>query len=259
MTIAIIGGTGVYDLGRAAAPEVVATPYGDAAVARTDIAGREVLFLARHGAGHAVPPHRINYRANIWALQALGVREVLSTNSVGSCHPDLPPGAFALLGSFLDWTTNRPTTFFDGDNGVVVHADVTEPYCPRMNAGLRAAGDTLGVALYDGAVYACTDGPRFETPAEIRALRLLGADLVGMTNVPEVVLAREAGLCYATVCVVCNWAAGIAPTPLTQEEVTDIMTANLATLRALLNAYLAAPPAGPCPCAGLGFGHLLPK
>ncbi|HOS42827.1 MAG TPA: S-methyl-5'-thioinosine phosphorylase [Armatimonadota bacterium] len=258
MTTAIIGGTGVYELGGEATPEFVPTPFGAAAIFRARVGGADTLFLARHGVGHAMPPHRVNYRANIWALHALGVREVLATQAVGSLNPDMPPGSFALLGQFIDWTKGRPATFFDGDDGMVVHVDVTEPYCPRVTAAARHAGAFLGEALHGDAVYACAEGPRFETPAEIRALRLLGADLVGMTNVPEAVLAREAGLCYAAVCIVCNWAAGISPTPLTHAEVLGIMSDRTADLRTLIRRYLAERAAGSCPCAELGFPQYLP-
>lgn len=258
MSIAIIGGTGVYDLGGTATPEFIETPYGQAAIFRARVGGSAVIFLARHGMGHAVPPHRVNYRANIWALHALGVREVLATQAVGSLNPDMPPGSFALLSQFIDWTKGRSSTFFDGDNGMVVHVDVTKPYCPRMNAVIPRAGEFLGDLLRKDAVYACTEGPRFETPAEISALRILGADVVGMTNVPEVVLAREAGLCYAAVCIVCNWAAGISPTPLTHEEVLGIMADRTEDLRTLIRRYLQMQAAGECACASLGFSRYLP-
>lgn len=258
MPIAIIGGTGIYEVGEPAAAERIPTPYGDAAVFRVPLHGQEVIFLARHGAGHSVPPHRVNYRANIWALHALGVREVLATQAVGSLNPRVAPGHFVVLSQFLDWTHARPSTFFDGDDGVVVHVDVTHPYCQRMTGSLLHAAEFLGDRVHGDAVYACTEGPRFETAAEVRALRTLGADVVGMTSVPEVVLAREAGLCYAAVCVVCNWGAGISQTPLTNEEVLEVMAGQRPALQRLLQQYIALRLDGPCPCAGLGFGHLLP-
>jgi 5'-methylthioadenosine phosphorylase len=258
MTIAIIGGTGVYDLGGAADPEFIDTPYGPAAVIRARVGSAEVLFVARHGVGHAVPPHRVNYRANIWALHALGVRDVLATQAVGSLNRAMPPGCFAVLGQFMDWTKSRPSTFFDGDTGVVVHVDVTEPYCPALSDRLIRAGDFLGDLITRDAVYACTEGPRFETPAEIKALGILGADVVGMTSVPEAVLAREAGLCYAAVCIVCNWAAGMSSTPLTHEEVLGIMSDRTEDLRTLIRRFLDTPADGTCACAALGFPQYLP-
>ena len=259
MSLAFIGGTGMYDLGEPARAEVVATPYGEAAFFRAELGGEEVIFLTRHGAGHSMPPHRVNYRANIWALHALGVREVVATQAVGSMNPHMAPGDFVLLSQFLDFTKVRPSTFFDGDDGVVVHVDVTHPYCTRLLSALTLAGALLGSALHPDGIYACTEGPRFETAAEVRALRNLGADVVGMTNVPEVVLAREAGLCYAAICIVCNWGAGMTNYPLTQEEVLGIMADRADDLRNYLAAFAATPRAGACPCAGLGFAQLLPK
>ncbi|HOF90011.1 MAG TPA: S-methyl-5'-thioinosine phosphorylase, partial [Armatimonadota bacterium] len=237
--------------------ETVRTPYGDAALFRVVLGGRTVLFLARHGAGHALPPHRVNYRANIWALQALGVEAVLATQAVGSLTPHLAPGHFVLLSQFLDFTKARTATFFDGD-GPVVHADVTHPYCPRLGGAVLRAGAPLGDTLHSAGVYACMEGPRFETAAEIRALRLLGADVVGMTNVPEVVLAREAGLCYAAVCIVCNWGAGMTNTPLSHREVLDIMEERADALRDLITRFAANPHEGDCACRALGFPDLLP-
>lgn len=258
--LAIIGGTGLYELGQGARDEVIATPYGEASVTRTTVGDREVLFLARHGAGHAVPPHRINYRANIWALHALGVHEVVATQAVGSVNLTMPPGDFVLISQFLDWTKDRPTTFFDGESGVVVHADVTHPYCARVIGKLARAAREADTPVHGIGVYACTEGPRFETSAEIHALRTLGADLVGMTNVPEVVLAREAGLCYAALCIVCNWGAGMTDVPLTQEEVLEIMAHRGDALRAVLTQYLRQSDDGtPCLCASLGHARHLPR
>jgi len=259
MSLAIIGGTGVYDLGEAANAETIATPYGPAAYYRIALNGQEIIFLARHGVEHHLPPHRINYRANIWALHALGTREVLATQAVGSLNIHMAPGHFVLLSQFLDFTKCRPSTFFDGQDGQVAHADVTHPYCPRMTQRLLLAGEFLDEELHADAVYACTEGPRFETAAEVKALRMLGADVVGMTNVPEVVLAREAGLCYAAICIVSNWGAGMSEATLTQEEVLDIMAERTPDLRRIIAQFAQTSLDEPCPCTGLGFGHLLPS
>ncbi len=259
MSLAIIGGTGVYELGVDAQTECIATPYGDTAIFRLEIAGEPFRFLPRHGAGHAVPPHRVNYRANIWALHELGVTQVLATQAVGSLNLRMAPGHFVLLDQFVDWTKNRPSTFFDGGESPVIHADVTNPYCPAMNGRLLRAGEFLGATLHGGGVYACTEGPRFETAAEVRMLQFFGADVVGMTNVPEVVLAREAGLCYATVCIVCNWGAGMTEFPLTQEEVIGVVREQTPNLRELILRFVAQYEEAVCPCAGLGFGQLLPR
>lgn len=258
MSLAIIGGTGLYELDEPSEAEVIITPYGEAAYFRVALEDGEVIFLTRHGAGHTVPPHRINYRANIWALHALGVREVVATQAVGSLNPHMSPGDFVLLSQFIDWTKCRPATFFDGEGSPVAHVDVTNPYCPRLLGALLQAGAPLGSALHPDGVYACTEGPRFETAAEVKALRSLGADVVGMTNVPEVALAREAGLCYAAVCIICNWGAGMTGMPLTQEEVLGIMAEQAANLRAFITRFAAIPREGLCPCEGLGFGRYLP-
>lgn len=241
---AIIGGTGVYDQELLAdvRSETVATPFGEVALIRGGYQGREVAFLPRHGSRHSVPPHRINYRANVWALAQIGVRRVLATTAVGSMHPDMAPGAFVFIDQFIDFTRARTQTFFDGGEAGVVHADFTEPYCPELRQALVAAAAAQGIAYHGAGTYVCTEGPRFETPAEVRALRRLGGDLVGMTNVPEVVLAREAGLCYATVSMVTNWAAGIAAAPLAHDEVLQVMKENGERLRTLLMAVLASLP-----------------
>lgn len=244
--VAIIGGTGVYDPGilREVRDLVVQTPYG-AALAQQGLyegpSGRrmEVAFLARHGPGHSVPPHRINYRANIWALAELGVTRIIGTAAVGSLRRDLPPGSLVLADGFLDFTRGRAGTFYDGDSSPaggpagVVHTDMTEPYCPELRGLLSRAAAGAGLEVTSGGCYACTEGPRFESPAEIRMLRQLGADLVGMTNVPEVVLARELGMCYALVAMVTNYAAGMTANRLTHAEVAETMAANARRLRTL--------------------------
>ncbi len=171
--VAIVGGTGVYDLGGGVNAETVATPYGEAAIFRLQLNGREVIFLARHGTAHSVPPHGVNYRANIWALRALGVTEVVATQAVGSIDPHMEPGHFALLGQFLDFAKSA-TAFFDGDDERVVHIDLTHPYCPRLAGRLLRAGELLKEHLYRDVVYACTEGPRFATAAEIQRVPAAG-------------------------------------------------------------------------------------
>lgn len=236
MRIAVIGGTGVYD------PEIfsdkreeeIVTPYGTASVTVGRYGGKEVAFLPRHGAGHTVPPHLINYRANIWALKMLGVKSVLATSAVGSLNPEMNPGELVSLDQFLDFTKSRAVTYFEGGPAGVVHVDYTDPYCPGLRELISQAARAQKIKVHDRGCYVCTEGPRYETPAEIRAYRTLGGDLVGMTSVPEVVLAREAEMCYAGLALVTNWAAGLAGTKLTHQEVVALMEANLARLRALL-------------------------
>ncbi len=238
MRIGLIAGSGAEDLYDDAQPrpETISTDYGHVPVFLLDAGGdREVVLLPRHGKEHSIPPHRINYRANIRALEGLGCRSVLATNAVGSMNEEMEPGDFVVCDQFIDFTKQRPLTFFDGDDGEVRHVDVTEPYCPRLRADLREACATaLDEELHPAGVYVCAEGPRFETAAEIAMYAQLGGDVVGMTGVPEAVLAREAGLCYATVCVVSNWAAGISDTPISHEEVIEIMADREADLNALL-------------------------
>jgi len=249
--LAIIGGTGVYDprMLDGIREESVATPYGEVRFRIGTYAGEEVAFLARHGSNHSVPPHLINYRANIWGLKLLGVERVIATTAVGSCNPKMKPGDFVLTDQFIDFTKARISTFFDGGEAGVVHTDFTEPYCPECRGVLSAAAADTGITAHNGGCYVCTEGPRFETPAEIRMFTKLGGDLVGMTNVPEVTLAREAGLCYATVSMVTNFAAGISPTALTHEEVLEVMAANAENLKKLVMATLSnIPVARGCTC-----------
>lgn len=253
MTVAIIVGTGLGGLLKDNELEAVATAYGEALLSRRQEAGRTVVVLPRHGPGHRLPPHRINYRANISALKELGCRAVVATNAVGSLRPDLGVGSFVLPDQFIDMTRQRALTFFDGQDGPVVHTDVTDPYCPRLREALRGGLQAHRLSVADGATYLCTEGPRFETPAEIRMFAQWGADLVGMTGVPEVVLAREAGLCYASVCVVTNLAAGLGAGRLNEQEISATASAGFATLARLLMELVARlPEPWPCRCAVSG-------
>ena len=249
--IAIIGGTGVYDprMLEDVREETIATKYGQAVVKLGSYQGKNIAFLARHGAGHAVPPHRVNYRANIRALKELGVEKVIATAAVGSLNKDMKPGDFVLVDQFIDFTKNRVTTFFEGEEGVV-HVDMTEPYCGQVRKVLIKAGEGLPVKTHNGGTYICAEGPRFETPAEIRMYRQLGGDLVGMTQCPEVVLARESELCYAAIAMVTNFAAGISPTLLTHAEVVETMNNNAENLKSLImNTISLLTDERPCRCS----------
>lgn len=251
--IAIIGGSGVYSLdvlGKAR-KLTLKTPYGGVPeVWVGELGGRKVAFLARHGRGHAFPPHLVNYRANLWALKKLGVQRVLATTASGSLNPRMKPGEFALLEQFLDFTKHRPMTFYEGGKLGVAHVDVTNPYCPELRGVLRRVASKLGLKLHPRATYACTEGPRFETAAEIKAFKLLGCDLVGMTNVPECVLARELELCYAAVAVVTNFAAGISRRKLTHAEVAELMGERAEKVKELFTAAIPEIPAErSCPCS----------
>lgn len=241
MRIGLIAGSGLEHLYEQRRPTAVNTQYGYAPVFLLEAEGREVVFLPRHGRGHSIPPHRINYRANIRALQSLGCSCIIATNAVGSLNASMQPGEFVLCDQLLDFTKTRPNTFFDGEDGEVRHVDVTEPYCGRLRALLattcRAA---LDEEPHDAGTYVCCEGPRFETAAEVAMFANLGGDVVGMTGVPEAILAREAGLCYATICVVSNMAAGISAEQITHQEVVELMDRRRPALHDLLRAALAA-------------------
>ena len=250
ITTAIIGGTGVYDPGMLENPveRNISTPYGEALVLVGEYKGQPLAFLTRHGRKHTVPPHRINYRANIYALKTLGVEQIVATTAVGSLNAAMAPGHFVLPDQFLDFTKQRDHTFFDGEDGRVVHVDVTEPYCPRLRNVIANCADKLGYDCHNAATYVCTEGPRFETPAEINMFHKLGGDLVGMTNVPEVVLAHEAEMCYATISIVTNFAAGISANPLTHKEVVDVMKDSTSRFRSLIAAVLDSLTRTDCSC-----------
>lgn len=251
--LALIGGTGVYDphmLG-SVRDETVSTPYGVVDISLGTFQGVEVVFMQRHGRGHTIPPHMVNYRGNIWALKELGVTKVVATAAVGSMNDAMKPGHFVLLDQFIDFTKNRSFTFFDGEGGLVVHTDFTEPYCGSMRKVIQEAAAELDLELHPKGCYVCVEGPRFETPAEITAYRRLGGDVVGMTNVPEVVLAREAGLCYAVVATVTNLAAGISSAPISHTEVDEVMEKASENLRSLLKAVFGKlDPESSCSCSG---------
>jgi len=249
MLFGVIGGTGFYSLGESECERVqVGTRYGVVEVVRVPVGEAEVGFVARHGADHSVPPHRVNYRAIIAALRELGVRNILASAAVGGIAESMPPGSLVLLTQFLDFTHGRESTFFDGEDGEVKHVDMTEPYCPRLREEIWAAADALDEQVILGGTYACMQGPRFETPAEIRMLQALGADVVGMTNVPEVALAREAGICYAATAVVTNWAAGVTAEPVKHEDVSEFMAQQASRVRALFAHVIANHQDSDCAC-----------
>jgi len=216
--IGIIGGSGVYEITHKAdscTEKLIGTDYGDVEVSILEIFGKKVAFIPRHAAGHSIPPHKINFRANIDALKNVGVTKIIATNSVGSMNEDMPPGSFVIPDDFLDFSQDRVKTFYEDK---VVHIDVTEAYCPSLRDVLAQSGDVIL-----GGTYVCTEGPRFETPAEIKMFKMLGGDLVGMTGVPEVTLAREREICYNSICIVSNYASGISPDELTIDEVFEMV------------------------------------
>jgi 5'-methylthioadenosine phosphorylase len=210
--LAIIGGTGLTQLENLHIThrQIVRTPYGEPSGALTigEIKGSEVVFIARHGYGHTIQPHQINYRANIWALAQQKIEGIVSVASVGGVRADLAPGMLVVPDQIIDYTWGREHTFFDARDQVVNHIDFTEPFDPALRSRILSAAGQLSEAVRNGGVYACTQGPRLETAAEIRRYEGDGADMVGMTGMPEAVLARELGIPYAMIAVVSNWAAG---------------------------------------------------
>jgi len=210
--LAIIGGTGLTQLDSLNIHKrlLVRTPYGEPSqpLIFGDIDGHEVIFLARHGNGHTIPPHAVNYRANISALQLQGVTEIAAIATVGGIHADFSSGVIAIPHQIIDYTHGRKNTFYDGINLPVKHIDFTEPYSADMRAKWQQAAISAGEPVINHGVYATTQGPRLETAAEIDRLERDGASIVGMTGMPEAALAREMGISYATICPVANYAAG---------------------------------------------------
>lgn len=249
--IGIIGGTGVYDPAMLTnvGEQLVNTAYGDIPVKTGEYMGIPVVFVARHGAGHVVPPHRVNYRGNIMAMKKLGVDRIIATGAVGSLNLEMQPGEFILVDQFIDFTKNRVQTFYDSGEQGVVHIDMTQPFCPEFRKIIISAAREAGIPTKNKGTYVCSEGPRFETPAEIKMFSAMGGDLVGMTAVPEVVLAREAELCYVTIAMVTNFAAGISPTPLTHAEVMEAVEKNKENLKKLVMKTIETVPAGRnCEC-----------
>lgn len=238
--IAIIGGTGIYNPEALSGFEeiVVNTPYGQVKVNKGQIAGNSVTFITRHGLGHKLPPHKVNYRANIWALKSLGVEEIFATTAVGSLNEEMRAGDFVVCDQLLDFTKSRANTFYDDENRGVAHVDFTNPYCPRLRSVVIDCLAMTGSAYHESGTYVCAEGPRFETAAEIRMYKILGGDLVGMTNAPESVLAREAEICYVNVSIVTNMAAGISPTPLSHSEVVAAMSVSITKMNSLITDFI---------------------
>ena len=242
----MIGGTGLYGLAALHNPEALqgGTIYGEPSgpVRLGDLGGYRVAFLARHGEGHSVPPHRVNYRANLRRLSDLGVRRVLAINAVGGITDAYGPRVVGVPDQLIDYTWGRTSTICEEPGTPVLHVDFGEPYTASLRAAVLAAGRRAGVPLLDGGCYGATQGPRLETRAEIARMRRDGCDLVGMTGMPEAGLAREMGLDYACLALVANWAAGCGPEQgkeITLTEVLANVEAATATLPRLLEAILA--------------------
>jgi len=241
-TLAVIGGSGLSELDGLSQCEEISleTPYGrpSAPVVRGRYAGREVLFLARHGRPHRIPPHQINYRANLWALQQAGAQAVIAVNAVGGIHAAMGTGHFCVPDQLVDYSWGRVQTFFEGDLEQVTHIDFTEPYAADLRAPLIRALQAEGCSFSASGVYACTQGPRLETAAEILRLQRDGCDIVGMTGMPEAALARELGLSYACLALVVNPAAGKAAGPISMAEMEIAMHAGMRQARMVLARLL---------------------
>ncbi len=232
--LGIIGGSGVYeitDLADSVEVKTVSTEYGSVDVSILEIDSKKVAFISRHQLGHKTPPHMINYKANIQALKNCGVNQIIATSAVGSINLEMPPGTFVLVDDFLDFTVLRDRTFYDNE---VRHIDMSEPYCPRLRELILSCSDEKETII-DHGTYVCTEGPRFETSAEIKMFQIVGGDVVGMTGLPEVVLAREKEICYQTICIVSNFGTSISENKLTFEEVAEIMEEKKEALLTLLH------------------------
>lgn len=238
--LAIIGGSGLTQLSNLAISrrEVVRTPFGEPSGPLTfgGICNTPVVFIARHGYGHTIPPHTVNYRANIWALKHVGVSSIISVASVGGIRADLGPGTLVIPHQIIDYTWGRRGTFFDGGDTPVVHVDFTQPYDPELRKVLLNAAREAGQAVTDGGIYAAMQGPRLETAAEIDRLEREGADIVGMTGMPEAVLARELNLPYAAITVVANHAAGRGESRLAIQfaALEDILRESMERVRKII-------------------------
>jgi len=205
--IAIVGGSGVKAIVKGE-QKIIGTPYGPTPkLTFGEVSSRKAVFLPRHGEAHSNPPHRVNYRANLWGLKSLGVERIIATNAVGAIDPEISPGEILVPSDLIDFTKSRHATFYEGPP--VTHVDVSEPYCSTIRRILLSASSPYVKKPHDGIVMACTEGPRYETPAEIRMMGTVGCGIVGMTGAPEAFLARELEMCYASVCFVSNMAAGL--------------------------------------------------
>jgi 5'-deoxy-5'-methylthioadenosine phosphorylase len=246
--LAIIGGTGLssLDILGATESEIIATPYSDdgVEVERLSSHKKNVIFLPRHGKNHVLPPHQINYRANIRALREVGVSHVIAINAVGGINAVLEPGALSVPDQIIDYTYSRKHTFFESDLEEVTHIDFTHPFDSQLRALILRSINSVNTSqetprvVMDGGVYGCTQGPRLETAAEIGRLKRDGCDMVGMTGMPEAALARELGIAYAGISLSVNWAAGLSDDPITLPEIHQVLNTGMSFINALLDQLI---------------------
>ena len=259
--IGIIGGTGVYDPGLFSEKRdiKVYTPFGNPSDLITvgEYAHKKVAFIPRHGKGHRIPPHRINNRANIWALKELGVKRIIAPTAVGSMKYEYRPGDIAIPDQFVDFTKGRQYTFYDG--GEVCHISVADPFCPELRDVAVCRGDKLGYNVHTKATYVCVEGPRFSTRAESQFFRdVLKADIIGMTLVPECPLAREAEICYVSIAMVTDYDVW-ANSPVSSKEVIELLSKNNEKTRKIIAEMISTIPARSikCNCADALTGAVL--
>ncbi|OAI04783.1 S-methyl-5'-thioinosine phosphorylase [Methylomonas methanica] len=240
MTLAIIGGTGLTQIDELTitGEERVMTPFGEpsAPYLLGELNGKKLVFLARHGNPHRIPPHKINYRANIWGLKQLGVTEIIGVAAVGGIGSEMAPAVIAIPDQLIDYSYGREHTFFADDLEHVTHIDFTEPYTPALRTLIIQAAQQANISISTSGTYGCTQGPRLETVAEIKRMANDGCDLVGMTGMPEASLARELGLAYANISVIANWAAGVIDGEITMAEIEKNLEIGMANAIALLKA-----------------------
>ncbi len=235
MKIGVIGGSGVYsfeDL-KDLKEESIITPFGVFDYIIGKYLEKEVVFVTRHGKGHTLPPHLISYKKIIWGLKEIGVQKIIATSASGSLNLNIKPGDFVIIDQFIDFTDSRDTTFFDTP-GNVTHIDMTEPYCSYLRETIKNVMIDLNLPFHDKGTYVTMNGPRYETKAEINMLKILGGDLVGMTGTPEVILANELKICYASIGIITNFAAGISDKKITHDEVIEMMNNKIPQLKKVI-------------------------
>ncbi|MCK6545504.1 S-methyl-5'-thioadenosine phosphorylase [Myxococcota bacterium] len=244
-TIGVIGGSGLYEMeGLEQIERVkVSTPFGDPSDAYITgvLHGQKMVFLPRHGVGHKILPHEINFRANLWGMKKLGVSQLISVSAVGSMKEHIAPGHIVFVDQFIDLTKRRISTFYGG--GAVVHVPMADPVCSEMRGRLVDVARELGVKSHDGGTYVCIEGPQFSTRAESFVYRSWGVDVIGMTNMPEAKLAREAEICYASIALATDYDCWhVSEESVTVEAVLKTLSTNVATAKSLIRAYAANPP-----------------
>ena len=241
--LAIIGGTGLDEPGILQVHKrvVVETPYGppSGAVTQGTLFGKEILFLPRHGYNHSHPPHKINYRANLWALRELGAENILAIAAVGGIREDMPPAKIVVPDQIIDYTWGRSNSFHDNESDQVVHIDFTNPYCEDLRRKLFISASAINIDIIAGGAYGAVQGPRLETSAEILRMQRDGCDIVGMTGMPEASLAREINLCYSTCAVVANWAAGKGQGDITMAEIETNLKTGVSDVMKVLEVLVS--------------------